>query len=202
MVKPRDMQVFEILNELQEQSTTQNRVKILQTTYADHQPLFYILKWNFDNDLMSLLPEGDAPLSDEDKDGSSPQSLWSYLKMFPRFVDCPAGRQTPALRREALFLEMLESLDKAEAEAVTLAKDKNLTTKWDKVTIDVVQQAFPDMITAPAEVAAPLSDEDRAKELLDYAEELKKQARELNKEAKEVLKEATKLADKADKAEA
>ena len=195
------MQVFEILDQLQKQSTTQNRVRLLQKDYADHQPLFYILKWNFDNDLASLLPEGDVPVQEE-KDGDSPQSLWSYLKMFPRFVDCPAGRQTPALRRESLFLEMLESLDVDEANTVVLAKDKNLTSKWDKVTIDVVQQAFPDMITAPAEVATPISDEERAEELIAYSKELKKQATELNKEAKEVLKEATKLANKADKAEA
>jgi len=109
-IKPRDMQVFEVLDEVQAASTTIERSNILRSKYTDHQPLQYILKWNFDETLQSVLPEGEAPVDREERDGPAPSSLWEYLKVFPRFVDCQVARQTAALRRENLFLEMLGSI--------------------------------------------------------------------------------------------
>ncbi len=193
MTKPRDMQVYEILEELQSAKTTIERTNILQRKYSDHQPLMYILKWNFDNTLQSVLPEGSAPVDREERDGPAPSSLWQYLKVFPRFVDCPAARQTAALRRENLFLEMLENIDSKEADVIIAAKDKNLDSIYDKVTIDVVQQAFPDLISAPTEVAPPQTNEEKADELKAYAETLKKQAKDLNSEAKELIAQSKKV---------
>jgi len=192
-IKPRDMQVFEVLDEVQAASTTIERSNILRSKYTDHQPLQYILKWNFDETLQSVLPEGEAPVDREERDGPAPSSLWEYLKVFPRFVDCQVARQTAALRRENLFLEMLGSIDPKEANVVVLAKDKNLSSIYDKVTIDVVQQAFPDLISVATEAAAEQTDEEKAAEMKAYAETLKKQAKDLNAEAKELLEDAKKL---------
>ena len=194
MTKMRDMQVFEILYEVKTQTTTMERANYLRTNFSDHQPLQYILKWNFDETLVSVLPEGDAPInSQEEMDGPSPASLWAYLKLFPRFVDCDASRNTPVLRREALFVEMLEALDPKEAQVIVLAKDKLLTTVYDNCTSDVVQQAFPSLIATPSEAAKPLTPSERAEELKEYAKVLKEQARGLNKEAKQLEAEAKDL---------
>lgn len=192
-IKPRDMQVHEILEEVQTAKTTIERSNILRSKYTDHQPLQYILKWNFDETLKSILPEGDAPTNNEERDGPAPSSLWEYLRVFPRFVDCQVARQTAALRRENLFLEMLGSIDPKEANVVVLAKDKNLTSVFDNVTIDVVQQAFPDLIQVASEVAPEKTPEEQADELKAYAETLKQQAKDLNAEAKELLEDAKKL---------
>jgi hypothetical protein len=193
MTKARDKQVYEILEEVQAAKTTIERTTILRQNYSDHQPLMYILKWNFDNTLQSVLPEGDAPVDREERDGPAPSSLWQYLKVFPRFVDCPVARQTAALRRESLFLEMLENIDAKEAEVIIHAKDKNLDSIYDKVTIDVVQQVFPDLISEPTEAAPPQTNEEKADELKAYAETLKKQAKDLNTEAKELIAQSKKV---------
>ena len=68
-----------------------------------------------------------------------------------------------------------------------------MSSIYDKVTIDVVQQAFPDLISVATEAAAEETDEEKAAEMKAYAETLKKQAKDLNAEAKELLEDAKKL---------
>jgi len=49
-----------------------------------------------------------------------------------------------SLRRETMFIQMLEGLHPKEAELLCLVKDKQLTTKY-KIDRDVVSQAYPDI---------------------------------------------------------
>ena len=49
-----------------------------------------------------------------------------------------------ALRRETMFIQMLEGLHPDEAKIICLVKDKNLTEKY-KITKDMVAEAFPDI---------------------------------------------------------
>ena len=49
-----------------------------------------------------------------------------------------------ALRRETMFIQMLEGLHPDEAKIICLVKDKNLTQKY-KLTQDIVAEAFPDI---------------------------------------------------------
>ena len=48
------------------------------------------------------------------------------------------------VKREQLFLQLLEGLHPDEADIVCLVKDKNLTEKY-KLTRPVVEEAFPDI---------------------------------------------------------
>ena len=49
-----------------------------------------------------------------------------------------------ALRRETMFIQMLEGLHPDEAKIICLVKDKNLTTKY-KLSQDLIAEAFPDI---------------------------------------------------------
>jgi hypothetical protein len=49
------------------------------------------------------------------------------------------------IKREQMFLQLLEGLHPDEAEIICLVKDKKLTTKY-KVTREMVQEAFPDIV--------------------------------------------------------
>ena len=49
-----------------------------------------------------------------------------------------------ALRRETMFIQMLEGLHPEEAKILCLVKDKQLQTKY-KITQEVVAEAFPDI---------------------------------------------------------
>ena len=49
-----------------------------------------------------------------------------------------------ALRRETMFIQMLEGLHPEDAKIICLVKDKNLTETYD-LTQDIVAAAFPDI---------------------------------------------------------
>ena len=49
-----------------------------------------------------------------------------------------------AIRRETMFINILEGLHPLEAEIVTLCKDKRLGEVY-KITKDVVAEAYPDI---------------------------------------------------------
>ena len=49
-----------------------------------------------------------------------------------------------ALRRETMFIQMLEGLHPEEAKIICLVKDKNLTEKY-KLTQGLIAEAFPDI---------------------------------------------------------
>lgn len=187
MVKIRDYQVYEILEEVEALGTDIARIARLKE-FQEHTPLQYVLKWNFCDTLKSLIPEGSPPYESAE-DGPSPASLWGYLKVFPKFVDCPQGRALPGLKRETLFIEMLQSVDKDEAELLILVKDK----KYDGLNVSVVMEAFPDLIAETSEPIPEKTDAEKAEELKLYAEQLQTQAKELNNQAKELKKEATQL---------
>ena len=187
-MKTQDAQVYEILEELDSCTTKQRKVDLINTKYNNHTPLQYVLRWNFDRSIKSLLPEGEPPFDKERKDGDSPQALWSYLKMFPNFVDSAQGRQLPELKRENLFIEMLDALDLEEANVIVLAKDGKLDEKYD-ITIDVVNAAYPDIGLVSDPIPEPTPKEQK-EELLSQAKSIKEQVKELNSLAKELTEKA------------
>ena len=48
------------------------------------------------------------------------------------------------VKRESLFIELLESLHPDEAELVCLVKDKTMNKKY-RVTHNVIKEAYPDV---------------------------------------------------------
>ena len=187
-MKTQDAQVYEILEELDSCTTKQRKVDLINTKYNNHTPLQYVLRWNFDRSIKSLLPEGEPPFDKERKDGDSPQALWSYLKMFPNFVDSAQCRQLPELKRENLFIEMLDALDLEEANVIVLAKDGKLDEKYD-ITIDVVNAAYPDIGLVSDPIPEPTPKEQK-EDLLSQAKSIKEQVKELNSLAKELTEKA------------
>ena len=53
------------------------------------------------------------------------------------------------IRRETMFINILEGLHPLEAEIVVLAKDGNLEDRY-KITKDVVVEAYPDIVWGDA----------------------------------------------------
>jgi hypothetical protein len=53
----------------------------------------------------------------------------------------------PKLKKEALFVNMLEGIHWTEAEALCLAKDCKLQTRYKSLREDIVREAFPKALT-------------------------------------------------------
>tara|TARA_Y100001951_G_C11214455_1_gene224948 strand:- start:211 stop:633 length:423 start_codon:yes stop_codon:yes gene_type:complete len=134
--------VHEVLDLVDSQRTKAKKIQILQE-YADGA-LKAILIWNFDPTAVSALPEGPVPYKENEvpvgTDHTSLRREWKNLYHFLK----GGNDSLSTMRRETMFIQMLEGLHPEEAKIVCLVKDKDLESRY-KITYDMVQQAYPDI---------------------------------------------------------
>ena len=134
--------VHEVLELVDKQRTKAKKIEILRE-YADDS-LKSILIWNFDPTAISVIPEGAVPYKENEVPvGTDHTSLRREWKNLYHFVKGGNDRLS-AIRRETMFIQLLEGLHPEEAKIICLVKDKNLESQY-KITFDVVQQAYPDI---------------------------------------------------------
>jgi hypothetical protein len=189
MIKAKDMQVFEILEEFDKTVGRSQKVNYLKQ-YREHTPLTYVLKFNYCDTIKSLIPEGRPPFNDEPDDGPSKASLWQYLNVFPNFVQSNQAAQVKPLQREKLFIEMLEAIAVEEANMIILAKDRELEKLYPSLDIGIVREAFPDLQIQTQQEAKELSEEEKKADILAVIQDKKEQLKSLQTEIKDLTKEA------------
>lgn len=132
--------ISEVLQKVSNAKTKAEKVKILQEHNTD--TLRMLLIWNFDESVQSMIPAGDVPYRpNEAPAGTEHTKLEHESRLFFHFVKGGNNNLTQ-LRREQMFIQMLEGLHKDEAEVMCLVKDKQLGKRY-KVTKNVVTEAFP-----------------------------------------------------------
>jgi len=168
---PKNPFVFEVLDLVSRQTTKAKKIQVLKK-YEDSS-IKSILIWNFDESIISVLPEGTVPytgyddqttysgtlstkidyeiramhetgnfsLGSSDKEGHT--TIRRESKNFYHFVK-GGNPNMNNLRRETMFINILEGLHPLEAEIVSLCKDKRLGEVY-KITKDDVVEAYPDI---------------------------------------------------------
>ena len=132
----------EVLELVDQQRSKAKKIDILRE-YAD-DALKSILIWNFDPTAISVLPEGHVPYKENEVPvGTDHTSLRREWKNLYHFVKGGNDRLS-AMRRETMFIQLLEGLHPEEAKIICLVKDKNLQNQY-KITYEMVQQAYPDI---------------------------------------------------------
>jgi len=124
------------------QKTKQDKVNILKE-YSDPS-VKAILIWNFDDSVKSAIPEGTVPYKENEVPiGTDHTSLRREYRNLYHFIK-GGNDSLSSLRRETMFIQMLEGLHPKEAEIICLVKDKNLNQKY-KISFDIVKEAYPDI---------------------------------------------------------
>ena len=168
---PRNPFVFEVLNLVSKQRSKAKKVEVLKK-YRD-RGLVAVLIWNFDETITSMLPEGEVPYSGFEDQAKSNGGLTTKIseevrrmhetdsfsmgsgdknghttirREFKNFYHFLKGGNPglSAIRRETMFINILEGLHPLEAEIICLVKDKKLTDKY-KITKEIVSEAYPDI---------------------------------------------------------
>lgn len=170
--------VFEVLQLVNKQKTNLKKIDVLKK--YEHPALKAIFIWNFDDNVISMLPEGEVPYStvgeDLVKSGSISEMIekevekmtsydtksvsytekirtghTSLRSEYPKLINfvrsasgVPGNNNLTPLRRENMFIQMLEGLHPLDAEIMCLVKDKRLQTKY-KITKEIVGEAYPDI---------------------------------------------------------
>ena len=139
---PSNPLLSEVLAKVSKQRTKSKKIQVLKENESLH--LKAVLIWNFDDTVVSVLPEGEVPYNkNEAPAGTEHTYLAHEWKVLYNFVKGGNDFLRP-VKREQLFLQLLEGLHPDEADIVCMVKDKNLTEKY-KLTRPVVEEAFPDI---------------------------------------------------------
>ena len=134
--------LHEILELASKQRAKAKKIEILQQYENDALKTIFI--WNFDETVISVLPVGEVPFNkNEVPVGTDHTSLRREYKHLYNFVK-GGNDGLSGLRRETMFIQMLEGLHPEEAKILCLVKDKQLQTQF-KVSKDIVSQAFPEI---------------------------------------------------------
>tara|TARA_B100000029_G_C17349057_1_gene878146 strand:+ start:246 stop:680 length:435 start_codon:yes stop_codon:yes gene_type:complete len=132
--------ISEVLQKVHSAKTKAQKVKILQDNNTN--ALRSILIANFDESIVSMLPEGTVPYEKNDAPVGTEHTLLEqeYRKLYLFFKGGSSSLKQS--QRENLFIQMLEGLSEEEAELLILVKDKALNKKY-RVTRACVESAFP-----------------------------------------------------------
>ena len=165
---PTNPFIHEVLELASKQRSKAKKVEALQA--YEHDSIKAVLIWNFNQTVISLLPEGPVPYGDgedqqllngslsenlareaaggetatrQDLQGQGRTSLrreWTKLYHFVK----GGNDKLPGMRRESMFITLLQQLHPSEAEILVLVKDKLLTDKYN-ITQEIVAEAYPDI---------------------------------------------------------
>ena len=169
---PRKPFVFEVLDLVSKQKTKAKKVEVLKKYDEFHLRTLFL--WNFDTTIESALPDGDVPYQSYGDQTSYSGNLSTKLQediramhetgSFSMGVSDQQGRTTIRrevknfyhfvkggndamnnMRRESMFINILQGLHPLEAEIICLVKDGNLSDKY-KITREIVEEAYPDIV--------------------------------------------------------
>ena len=131
--------MHEVLQKVSNAKTKAQKVKLLEE--YNTPALRAILIANFDESVISMLPEGEVPYKKNDAPEETEHTKLDheYRKLYLFFK---GGANISQTRRETLFIQLLEGLHQGEAEVLCLVKDKKIGKRW-KITRQCVEQAFP-----------------------------------------------------------
>ena len=168
---PHNPFAFEVFDLVSRQRSKAKKIEVL--TKYEHLSLKVVLIWNFDESVVSMLPEGEVPYAGFDEKNTYSGTLTKKLdleirkmhetgsfslgaadqqghttirresKHFYRFIKGGEDSMNQ-MRRETMFINILQGLHPLEAEIITLCKDKRLGEVY-KITKEVVAEAYPDI---------------------------------------------------------
>ena len=137
---PKDALLTEILQKVSSAKTKKEKIDLLQE--YNSQGLRSLLIINFDDSLEFLLPEGEVPFTPNDAPaGTEHTRLTQEYRGLYRFFK-GGDSSIKGMRREQLFVQLLEGLHADEANMLVSACNKDLQSKY-RITKAVVAEAFP-----------------------------------------------------------
>ena len=164
---PTNPFTFEVFSVVSKQRSNAKKVEALQK--FEHDSLKAIFIWNFDDSVISLLPPGEVPYSSLEEEQNTTGTLTTRINQqsdtmrHNQTTNANQGHTTlrrewtklynfikggndslNGLRRETMFIQILEGLHPLDAEILCLTKDKKLQTKY-RISRENVEEAYPDI---------------------------------------------------------
>lgn len=147
--------ISEVLQRVSNAKTKAKKVEILQEYKSP--ALTKVLLCNFADNIRFCFPSGKTPYTPQDRPkGVDHQLLFNEQRLLEKFIakqingivyfGC-SGQTRPRiqqLKKEQMWVQLLENLHPEEANVLDLVKDKKLTERY-KITKQNVIDAFPEL---------------------------------------------------------
>ena len=111
--------------------------------YSQNGAFKEILRYAFDPNIKFLLPPGNPPFKSITDSTPNPTYLYGLVRKLYLFVE-GGNPNLKQVRREYLFVELLESIDPSEAELLLQVKDKKIKCRG--LTYNLVKETFPELL--------------------------------------------------------
>lgn len=125
-----------IVDEIEKTGDVSQQAAIMQANSS--KALKDIIGYAMDPGVKWLLPHTDPSYKPMPASADQEGRLYTETKQLIYFVDSPAGRKLPSMKREQMFIRILESVDMNDARLLLRIKKKAL-----KISLEAVKKAFP-----------------------------------------------------------
>lgn len=133
--------ISEIIAGAASKKSTQEKVDFLRSN--DNPALRIVLKYTYDNSIEFLVPDTPPPWNKNEFEDEAKSLLYREARRLRIFIKGGGYDQLNQIKRETLFINLLEDVDNDDAETlcqmITKKPFKGLTKK-------TIQEAFPDLI--------------------------------------------------------
>ena len=141
--------LHEMFTKINNKKDRPGKIKILRQ--YDTNGLRMVLKAAFDPKIVWLVPEGDVPyISNDAPEGTEHTRLEQQARTLQNYVGVkqdngavnPAAPQINSMKREMLFIQLLEGLSAGEAQVLLSVKNKTLNKTYKGLNASSVKEAF------------------------------------------------------------
>lgn len=128
--------ISSIIAEVEKETTPAKQAAILKANAS--AALKKVVGYAMDPEVRWLLPPGEPPYRPLPKSADAEGRLWTDIRLLDYFIASPEGKNITQIKREQIFMNLLESVDPDDAKLLIRVKDRQL-----KILPAAVKKAFP-----------------------------------------------------------
>ena len=136
-----EFNIIETLEMVGKAKTREEKRQVLKD--RDNFATRALLQLNYHPDVKWHLPPGNPPYTPGQVADSTPNSLHFEVKKLDYYVD-PSPHDLPMIRRESMFVQLLERLDPNDAKLILAVKDRKLSYKG--LSYKLVKDTWDDLL--------------------------------------------------------
>ena len=141
--------VYEVLEKVAKTKSRDEKVKILKENNTG--ALQDVIRGTFDDRIVWLLPKGSPPPYTPNKPESAPSNFVRECVKLAYFVKGGKAPDMNPIRREVMFIQLLESIHPRDAEVLLDVINKKAPKG---LTRAVAEEAFPGLLPAEKKISA------------------------------------------------
>ena len=133
--------ITEIITGASSKKSNQEKIDFLRAN--DNPALRIVLKYTYDNSIEFLVPDSPPPWNKNEFEDEAKALLYREARRLKIFVKGGGYDNLNQIKRESLFISLLEDIDNDDAETLCQMITKKPFKGLNK---NIIQEAFPDLI--------------------------------------------------------